>query len=108
MSIYIQVIEDTDIYPGDHFPGLTCDVCREAIVEHHSALVAWFYGEKELFYVHTEEGCTDCLEDIVHDKLSEDMTMMTDTLSNHFCELLFLLGFEEGSVYPSLKRYEGG
>ncbi len=106
MSVSIRIVGDAESFPNNnHFPGLTCDVCREPIVNHHSAWAAWFQGEKELFYVHTEEGCVDILEEIVKDKLSEEMVMMTDTLTNHFRELLFILGFED-SVTPRLKRDE--
>lgn len=107
MAVSIQIVGDAEIFPNNnHFPGLTCDVCQEPIGDHHSAWAVWFQGQEGLFYVHTEEGCLDYLEDIVKDKLPEEMLMMTDTLINHFSELLFLLGFEKGSVIPILKRDE--
>ncbi len=104
MSVSIQIVGEAESFPNNnHFPDLTCDVCREPIVHHHSAWAAWFQGEEELYYVHTEEGCVDVLEEFGKDK---GEMLMTDTLTDHFSELLFLLGFEEGSVTPRLKRDE--
>jgi hypothetical protein len=103
MSVSIRIVGDAESFPNNnHFPGLTCDVCREPIVNHHSAWAAWFQGEEEdLCHVHTEEGCVDVLEEFGKDK---GKMLMTDTLTNHFRELLFILGFEEGSVTPRLER----
>ncbi len=104
MTINIQRMGDADDFLHcDYYPQLTCDICKELINDHRSAHAAWFEGEEHLYYVHTAKGCIWYMEDFAkeHEKL-----LMTDTLINHFCRLLFLLDFEEGSVYPSLNREE--
>ncbi len=106
MTINIQTMGDPDDFLHcDYFPHLTCDICEERISDHRSAHAAWFEGEEHLYYVHTAKGCVDYLEELGK---QEDKLLMTDTLINHFSRLLFLLGFEEGSIHPSLKRYEEG
>lgn len=100
MAITNRITEAPHFLTQDHFSILTCDVCEEEITDHNSAWAAWLRGEEQIYHVHTEKGCLDYLEGTVPEGI-----WMTDTLINHFSALLFIIGFEKGSVEPELPDY---